>query len=123
MWKGAIMRECGRVGGPVGLVLATFILLGGTSCTCLTHGAKSSDPAIDRVRNFGVVKEGVLYRGADIDGLAMNQLRVSKYKIKTIVNFNVLDDDLMSLDAEDLKYFHLPIAKVPYYRTRGDDSQ
>jgi len=108
---------------PVGLVLATLILLGGASCQCVTHGAASRDPEIHRVRNFGVVEDGVLYRGAAPDGLALNQLRTSKYKIKTIVNLGVLDDDLMSIDAEDLKYYHVPIFLVPYVRTGGEERQ
>ena len=117
------MREPGRVTGPVRLILATLVLFGGASCQCVTRGSRSSDPDISRVRNFGVVKEGVLYRGADPDALALNQLRTSKYKIKTIVNLNVLDDELMSLDAEDLQYFHFPIVPVPYLRVGGDDRQ
>jgi hypothetical protein len=123
MWKGAIMRECGRVTGPVGLLLANLILLGGASCQCVTHGAHSSDAEISHVRNFGVVKEGVLYRGAAPDALALNQLRTSKYKIKTIVNLALLDDELISMDAEDLRYFHVPIFPVPYIRTGGNDRQ
>jgi hypothetical protein len=117
------MWECKCATGPLSLILATLILLGGASCQCVTHGSHSSDPAFDRVRNFGVVKEGVLYRGADPDGLALNQLRTSSYKIKTIVNLNVIDDDLISIDAENLTYVHLPIVPVPWARVGGDDRQ
>jgi len=118
------MRECGRVTRPLGLILATLILLGGASCQCMTHIPYSDYPDVDQVKNFGVVKEGVLYRGADPGALALNQLRTSKYKIKTIVNLNVLDDDLASfdpIDAQSLKYFHFPIVLLPYERGPSHD--
>lgn len=114
------MRERGRVTGPLGLILPISILLGGASCQHMS-GPPSSDPEIRRVRNFGVVQEGVLYRGADPGALALNELKTSKYKIKTVVNLNVLDDDQQSLDAESLQYFHFPICLVPEVHLGGGD--
>jgi hypothetical protein len=75
------------------------------------------------VDNFGMVSAGMLYRGARPDMAAIHRLCTSAYRIKTIVNLEMEDDDLSAIQRENVRYFHFPIIPTPFFWLSGGGAQ